>query len=126
MPRTIQPVEKLRQQAAHVVAALAQELATRERELARLKDEAARWQGVLGRRPARAETATTAGRVRRPGRRVDWNAVLAELPATFTANDVAAKADKPLRHGYVYLARWMKAQKIKKAKDGYQKVAASR
>ena len=126
MPETIRPVEKLRRQAIQTLAALEQELATRERELMALKDEAARWQGALGRRPLRKEAAGALGRGRRAGRRVDWNAVLAELPATFTAKDVAAKADKPIQQVYVYLGRWMKAQKVKKAKDGYQKVAASR
>ena len=122
MPKTIQAVRRLRAQAAKAIAALEKEIVTQEQELAALKQEAARWQRVLGGRVPRTQGAGAPGRARREGRRVNWSTVLAELPQIFTAKEVAAKADKPIQHAYSYLARWVKEQQVKKGKDGYYKI----
>lgn len=86
-----------------------------------LKDEVARWQRVLGGRLPRVGAPG-----RRTTRRVDWSAVLAGLPKTFTTKDVAEKAARPIQRAYVYMSRWMKEQKVRKGKYGYQKVSRRR
>ena len=126
MPKTIQAVRRLRAQAVKAVAALEKEIVTQEQELAALKQEAARWQRVLGGRVPRTRGARAPGRARREGSRVDWSTVLAELPQTFTAKDVAQKTSKPIRQIYVYLSRWGKDKKVRKGKEGYQKVSPGR
>jgi hypothetical protein len=117
-------VTTLTQQATKALAALRQEITQRERELAALKAEVARWQSVM-RPPARGVgTAVTFPRVpssKRP--RLDWSAILKELPTRFTTQDVAQKAGKPIGHVYVYVSRWMKDKKVRKVKEGYQKVS---
>ena len=126
MPKTIQAVRRLRAQAAKAIAALEKEIVTQEQELAALKQEAVRWQRVLGGRVPRTQGAGAPGRARREGSRVDWSTVLAELPQTFTAKDVAQKTSKPIRQIYVYLSRWGKDKKVRKGKNGYQKVSPGR
>jgi hypothetical protein len=109
----------LQHRAATAVAALRREITQREKELADLKAEHARWQDVahpqLG--PAHPPTATR--------RRLDWGALLRELPARFTTKDVATKTGKPLPHVYAGIWRWTKDKKITKAKTGYRKVSAA-
>jgi len=107
-------------QVAHAVAALRQEVARREQELARLKLEVTRWQEVVNHQvdPAQPRTAMR--------RRFDWGALLRELPSRFTTKDIAAKTGKPLPHVYASIWRWTKDKKITKAKAGYRKVAATR
>ena len=114
----------LQREATKALAALDKEITQRERELAVLKAEAARWQRVM-RPPARRVTpAVTPPRVPPPKRpRLDWSAILKELPARFTTQEVAQKAGKPLGHVYVYVSRWMKDKKVRRVKDGYQKVS---
>ncbi len=116
-------VATLTQQATKALTALRQEITQREQALAALKAQAARWQRVL-REPARGvRPAVTLPRVPPPKRpRLDWSAILQELPTRFTTQDVAQKAGKPLGHVYVYVSRWMKDKKVRKVKEGYQKV----
>jgi hypothetical protein len=106
-------------QVAHAVAALHQEVARRERELARLKREVTRWQEVANYQvaPAHPRAATR--------RRLDWGALLRELPSRFTTKDVATKTGKPLSHVYAGIWRWTRDKKITKAKTGYRKVSAA-
>ena len=117
-------VATLTQQATKALTALRQEITQRERELAALKAQAARWQRVL-REPARGvRPAVTLPRVPPPTRpRLDWSAILQELPTRFTTQDVAQKTGKPRGHVYVYVSRWMKDKKVRKVKEGYQKVS---
>jgi hypothetical protein len=44
------------------------------------------------------------------------------LPARFTVKEVAQQSGKPLAQVYTHLSGWMKAKKLKRGKDGYQKV----
>jgi hypothetical protein len=117
-------VATLTQQATKALAALRQEIIQREQDLAALKAQAARWQRVL-RGPARGvRPAVTPPRVPPPKRpRLDWSAILQELPTRFTIQDVAQKAGKPFGHVYVYVSRWMKEKKVRRVKEGYQKVS---
>ncbi len=126
MPRTAPShalLTTLHQQAAKALALLHREIAQREQDLARLQAEAARWQSVMGRRSQRVRAAAVPPQVRKPQRRVDWNAVLAELPRTFTARAVATKAGKPIAQVYTHVSHWMKEKNVRKVARGYQKVA---
>ena len=133
----------LTQQATKALAALHKEITKREQELATLKAEAVRWQNVMRGPPGPGRTAgivpapppplrpmgkivgpAVAPRVPLPKRpRLDWRAILKELPARFTTKDVAQKAGKPLGHVYVYVSRWMKDKKVRRVEEGYQKVS---
>jgi hypothetical protein len=112
-------------QAAKTLTALQKEITQREQELAALKTEASRWQTVL-QGPARGDGAAAVPALRkrqRPKRRrLDWSAIFKVLPARFTSKDIAQKSGKPLAHGYALVSRWMKDKKVRKVKDGYQKV----
>jgi hypothetical protein len=114
----------LQRQATAVLAAVTKEIQQREHELAALKAEAARWQSVLH-EPTRGNGPIAPAPGRRSGkrRRLDWTAILKELPARFTTKDIAQKTGKPIAQAYTYVSRWMKDQKVKRVKDGYQKVA---
>jgi hypothetical protein len=117
-------VATLTQQATKALTALRQEITQREQALAALKAQAARWQRVL-RPPARGvRPAVTLPRVPPPKRlRLDWSVILQELPPRFTTQDVAQKAGKPFGHVYVYVSRWIKDKKVRRVKEGYQKVS---
>lgn len=122
-----QPAARLRLarfqcQIAKALAALHKEIIQREHELAALKAEAARWQRMLRRGLAR-RSVVVLGRTQKGGRRVDWAAVLARLPKTFTAKDIAQQAGKSIAQVYTPVSRWIKERKIRRAKDGYQKVS---
>ena len=112
------------QQATKALAALRQEITQREQALAAHKAQAARWQRVL-RGPARGVgPVVTPPRMPPPKRlRIDWSVILQELPTRFTIQDVAQKASKPFGHVYVYVSRWMKDKKVRRVKEGYQKVS---
>jgi len=114
----------LTQQATKVLAALDKEITQREQELAALKAEAARWQGLVRGLARKAIPAVTPPRVLPPRRpQLDWGAILKKLPTRFMTKDVAQKAGKPLEQVYVHLSRWMKDKKVRRVKDGYQKVS---
>ena len=113
----------LQREATKALAALRQEIAQRERELATLKAEAARWQSVMQEPASRVSPAITPSRLlpsKRP--RLDWGRVLQELPTRFSTQDVAQKSGKPLGHIYVHVSRWRKDKKVRRVKEGYQKV----
>jgi hypothetical protein len=60
-----------------------------------------------------------------PGRRrrLKWSAVLQALPPQFTTKDVAQTAKKPIAQVYTHVSGWMKAKKVRKVSDGYQKMS---
>jgi hypothetical protein len=126
MPRSATPqsvLAILKRQATKALSSLQQEIARQERELAALKAEAMRWMRALG--ASRGGTRATAAplrELRRKRARLDWNAVLAELTPTFTAKDVAQKTGKPMEQVYAGVSRWIKGKKVRKTKDGYQKI----
>lgn len=110
----------LQQRAATAVAALRQEIARREKELADLKAEMARWRQVANHRVGTAQPRAA----KRP--RVDWASLLQGLPARFTTQDVAAKTAKPLPQVYSRIWQWVKDKKITKDNDGYPKLSSTR
>jgi hypothetical protein len=114
----------LRRQATKAVASLQKEIAQREKELEELKAEAARWESALG-KEAKKAAPSLPSRPPQAAKRLDWNAILKGLPTTFTAKDLAQRAGKPVNRTYAPLSRWLKAKKVKRGKDGYQKVAGA-
>ena len=113
----------LQRQATTVLAAVTTEIKQREQELAALKAEAARWQSV--RREPTRENGPTAPIPRKRAtkrRRLDWTVILKELPTRFTTKDIAQKTDRPVVHAYTYVSRWMKEKKVRRGKDGYEKM----
>jgi hypothetical protein len=115
----------LHREATNTLAALRHEITQREHELAALKAEAARWQSVLQGPPVRRARPAVAPPPVPPAKRLrlDWSAILKELPTRFTTQEVAQKAGKPPGHVYVYMSRWMKDKKVRRVQDGYQKVS---
>jgi len=115
----------LHRETTKALAVLHHEITQREQELATLKTEAARWQSLL-QEPARGDdrAAATPPQIRLPKRpRLNWSEVLQELPSRFTAKDIAQKTGKPILHVYTAVSHWMKAKKVRKVTDGYQKVS---
>lgn len=126
MPRRGAPqsfLSTLKRQATKAVVSLQQEITRRAKELAVLKEEAARWANIVGGQLHTANTAASRRRTRKKSARIDWNTVLAGLPPTFTARDVAQKTGKPMEQVYAGVSRWAKDKKIKKGKNGYRKAA---
>jgi hypothetical protein len=66
--------------------------------------------------------ATRLQRAKRP--RVDWGALLRELPVRFATKEAAEKAGTSLTHVYAAVSRWMKAKKITKDTRGFRKISA--
>ena len=124
MPDAIQHVRGFRQQAAQAVAALEREIAKQEKELRDLKRETARWRSVLAGKSAGGSATVAPSRTRRARKQLDWNAVLAGLPGTFTTKEVAQKTAKPPDQISAGIARWVKANKVRKGREGYRKLAA--
>jgi hypothetical protein len=110
----------LNRQVTNTVAALRQESARRKKEIVDLKAEMARWQKVMNGRIVASRLQTA----KRP--RLDWDALLRELPARFTTKEVATKAGKPLPQVYAGVYRWVKDKKITKDKAGYRKLSSAR
>ena len=113
----------LRRQATTVLAAVTKEIRQREQELAALKAEAARWQSVL-RVPVRGDGSPAPAPRRRSAkrRRLDWTAILKELPTRLTTKDIGQKTGRPMAHAYTYVSRWMKEKKVRRGEEGYEKV----
>jgi hypothetical protein len=126
--RGLQPLlTNLKRQGVKVLTALRQEIAKREKELADLKTTATRWGEMVGRQTratGAAPSPARAGKKRR--RRIDWNAVLADLPTAFNAKDVQQQTGKPIEQVYAGLSRWAKDKKVKRTANGsYQKAPAA-
>jgi hypothetical protein len=130
MPRKSRPqslLASLKQQGAKALAALRQEITRREQELGVLKTEEERWKEVVGAQPRATTAASTS--TQKPATtkraRLDWDAVLSQLPATFTAQEVEQKTRKPMGQVYAGLSRWVEDRKVRKNPNGkYQKISA--
>ncbi len=129
MPRKTTPqsfLGTLKRQAAKAFDSLQQEITRRSKELTAMKEEATRWAGMIGGQSRTASTMTSRRRARKTRRRrLDWNTVLAELPTTFTAKEVAQKTGKPMEQVYAGVSRWAKDKKIKKGANGYHKTPSA-
>ena len=123
--RRLQPLlADLKRQGVKVLTALEQEIVKQEKDLTELKATAARWKEVVGGQTRMVGTAAPLPtRTKRKKRRIDWNAVLAGLSASFTTKEVQQQTGKPMEQVYAGLSRWVKDKKIKKNSSGvYQKI----
>src|SRR3989442_12623256 len=95
--RGVQPLlANLKRQGVKVLTALQQEIATREKELTELKAKATRWEEMAGGQTRMIGAAAPArARATRNGRRMNWKAVLASLPASFNGKEVMRQTVKP-------------------------------
>ena len=109
----------LKKQAAQTLGALQKEIARREKELSDLQNEAAVCQQLLRGKVAKISAKGSSGG---SGKRIDWRSVLADLPKRFTAKDVIDKVNKPAAGIYTQLYQMTKANRLKRTKDGYEKV----
>lgn len=100
---------------------LRRQIATREAELKRLRDEEHRLGSLV--RPGAGARAGRQTRAR--GRRTDWQAVLAKLPKQFKAADirkVPQAASKRSSEVFAAITRWIEAGAAKRKERGvYQK-----
>ena len=114
----------LQRQAARTLTTVQREISHREQELAALKAEAARWQAAWEKRTGKTDTTPTPAAVKAAhGSRLDWASILKKLPARFTSRDVARVTAKPMAQVHAGLTRWVKDNKVRKDRAGYQKLA---
>jgi hypothetical protein len=130
MPRNAAPYSSLlttlKQQAKKALASLQKEIARREKELTALQGEVSRWESVLsGQSRLGRTTAGARGRHKPGSTRLDWNAVLTKLPSSFSVKQVAEETGKPIQQAYAGVSRWVTDKKVKKGKNGYQKVGST-
>ncbi len=109
-------VEGLKKQVAQTLSALEKQIAQIEKDLAALREEADICRQVLGKPTSKALTRGASGQ------RINWAEVLGSLPKQFTAKDVVAKVGKPLAAVYTQLYQLIRAGRLNRTKDGYQKV----
>jgi hypothetical protein len=109
----------LKKQAGKILTSLRREIGQKEKELSALKQDVQRLQLVVNGRAA--AVGGSPSRVR-----LDWNMILKELPDTFSSKEVSQKSGKPMEQVYAGLNRWIKDRKVRKGKEGYQKVTAGR
>jgi len=122
-----QIITVFRRRTTKALASLQKEISRREEELEAMKAEAARWESVLGREVKADRTPASPGRAKPPRRgqkaqRLDWSTVLEELPKAFTTKEMAQRTGKTKDSVYAAIGRWVKAKKVRKAKEGYRKV----
>ena len=101
----------LKKQAAQTLDALEQQIVQLEKDLAELNEEADMCRQLLGKPTSKGSA----------GQRVNWAAVLSNLPKQFTAKDVMAETNRPPAAVYTQLYQLKKAGKLKRTKTGYQK-----
>jgi hypothetical protein len=118
-------LSSFQRQASTVLTAITKEIHQREQELAALKTEAARWQRLLH-EPAEGDGLAVSIPQKRSAkrRRLDWSVIFKELPSRFTTKDVAQATGKPIAQIYTHLSGWRKEKKVRRVKDGYQKVGS--
>jgi hypothetical protein len=80
---------QLQQQAHRLLADLRIEISAREAELRRLEEQTSKLSALAG----EPRVAPTANRAARPARRIDWRALLAQLPRRFSVPDVRSMGE---------------------------------
>jgi hypothetical protein len=134
MPRGANLLEDIQNEGRKLLATLEAEIRQRETELAGLQANAAKWLAALNMgssqrrgpgRPPKALAATThrapAAKPKRSSPSVDWDAILAKLPKSFTKEDLEKATPSLKAHAQarnVALARWSRAGSIKKNGPG--------
>ena len=116
----------IRQEVMKVLRGLKREITKREEELAGMKAEYAKGEGLL-----RGQVKPRAVRIRRRARRsrqINWKEVFSSLPARFTIKTLArhpVAGRRPKPHLYAILSRWKKEGVLAKdSAGGYRKATA--
>lgn len=113
---------QVQQQARTLLVNLRKEIRSTEIELHRLKEEESRLSLLVGGTPAAPRQAAPSGA---RGGRIDWRAVLDQLPKQFKASDVrSVRGLKNKRPSEIFAAitRWINAGLVKRKTRGmYEK-----
>ncbi len=113
--------QQVQRQARALLVILRTEIRNKETELKRLKDEAAALDRLGGGAGKTAGTTTETRDDAGAGGRVDWRAILEELPKQFKAADIRSnRAVKSKRPSEVFAAitRWIEAGMVKRKSRG--------
>lgn len=117
---------QVQQQARSLMVNLRKEIRTKETELRRLKEEESRLSMLIGRQASSATGSIASARSATRGGRVNWRAVLAQLPKQFKAADVhSVRGLKDKRPSEVFAAitRWIQTGSARrKARGVYERV----
>jgi hypothetical protein len=117
---------QVQQQARSLMVNLRKEIRTKEIELRRLKQEESRLSMLIGRQASTTSGRATSARAGARGGRVNWRAVLEQLPRQFKAADVhLVRGLKGKRPSEVFAAitRWIQMGSARrKARGVYEKV----
>jgi hypothetical protein len=115
--------QQVQKQALQLLGALRNEIRTTETVLKRLKDEESQLAALAGRA---AGTRSASNGTARAGRRVDWGAVLEQMPKQFKAADVRkvrAVKDKRSSEIFAGISRWVESGSVKRKDRGvYERV----
>jgi hypothetical protein len=117
---------QVQQQARSLMGNLRKEIRTKETELRRLKEEESRLRMLIGRQVSSAFGRSASAHAASPGGRVNWLAVLDQLPRQFKAADVhMVKGLNGKRPSEVFAAitRWIQMGSARrKARGVYERV----
>jgi hypothetical protein len=115
---------QVQKQAQQLLTNLRREIQSKENELRRLKEEESKLSTLVGLTPsggAAASRALGAG-----GARINWGAVLEQLPKQFRAGDVhkmRGLRDKRSSEIFAGITRWIEAGSVKRKERGlYERV----
>jgi len=117
---------QVQQQARSLMANLRKEIRTKETELRRLKEEESRLSMLIGGHAASGRAKAAAKGTSNGAARIDWRAVLEQLPQQFKAADVRkvrAVTGKRPSEVFAAITRWIHTGSAKrKARGMYEKV----
>lgn len=119
--------DQLQQQARALIGTLRKEIRTKEAELERLREDESRLGMLTGKESAPARAARSSRRGAGGGGRIDWRAVLEQLPKQFKASDVRGvrglKAKRPSEI-FAAVTRWINGGMVKrKARGMYERAS---
>ena len=117
---------QVQQQARSLMANLRKEIRSKETELRRLKEEESRLSMLIGGHAASGPAKAAAKGTSNGAARIDWRAVLEQLPQQFKAADVRkvrAVTGKRPSEVFAAITRWIHTGSAKrKARGMYEKV----
>jgi len=118
--------EQVQRQARNLVVALRGEIRVKEAELKRLKEEEAALRRLGGGAAPAARNGRTARVSKTTGRRVDWSAILQQIPKQFKASDirtVSSVKNKRPSEIFAAITRWIEAGTVKRKTRGvYERI----
>jgi hypothetical protein len=113
--------QQFQNQARALLVTLRNEIRDKEAELERLKSDESRLGMVTGKVSGATRAARSGGRGRRSGGRINWRAVLEQLPKQFKASDVrGVRGLKEKRPSEIFAAvtRWIDSGMVKRKSRG--------